>query len=71
MSLSWKKYLPETGASVNTIRNETRGEGYEPRGYLYAVPVVHLASDGVLELEQDVLLCEYHFLNVFVKGERE
>jgi SAM-dependent methyltransferase len=66
----FKQYLPEIGASVNTIRNETRGEAYERKGYLYSVPIVHLAMDSVLSLEQHIVLGENHFLDVFVKPPR-
>jgi SAM-dependent methyltransferase len=62
-----KGYLPEIGAHVNTIRNETRGEEYERKAYIYTVPVVHLALSNALELEQHIVLGENHFLDLFVK----
>jgi hypothetical protein len=59
--------LPESGASVNTIRNETRGEEYERKGYIYTVPAVHLAMSNVLNLEQHVVVDENVFLDTFIK----
>jgi SAM-dependent methyltransferase len=67
ITFHFKEYLPEIGASVNTIRNETRGEEYGRKSYLYSVPVVHLAMDSVLKREQHIVLDENHFLDVFVK----
>jgi SAM-dependent methyltransferase len=67
ITFRFKEYLPEIGAAVNIIRNETRGEEYERKGYLYSVPTVHLAMDRVLRLEQHIVLGENHFLDVFVR----
>ena len=62
-----KGYLPEIGAHVNIIRNETRGQEYERKAYIYTVPVVHLAICNLLELDRHLILEENHFLDVFVK----
>lgn len=70
ITFRFKEYLPEVGAAVNTIRNETRGEQYERRGYLYSVPVVHLAMHHVLTLKQHIVLGENHFLDVFANETR-
>jgi len=63
----FKEYLPEFGACVKIIRNETRAEEYERKGYIYTVPVVQLALSNALELEQHIVLGENHFLDVFVE----
>jgi len=65
-----KGYLPEVGAVLNTILNETRGEEYDRKGYIYTVPVVKLALDNILKLEQHIALEENQFLDVFVKTEQ-
>jgi SAM-dependent methyltransferase len=62
-----KGYLPEIGARVVAIRNETRGEEYERKSYIYTVPVVSLAMRSALEPEQHIILEENHFLDVFVR----
>ena len=67
ITFRFKEYLPEIGASVNTIRNETRGEEYDRKGYLYSVPIVHLALEDLLTLEQHIVLDENHFLDIFVR----
>lgn len=66
----FKEYLPEIGAVVNTIRNETRGEEYERKGYIYTAPAVHLAMDSGFNLEQHIVLGENQFLDVFIKQNR-
>ena len=63
----FKEYLPEVGASVNVIRNETRGEEYERKGYIYTVPTVRLALSNAFELERHIELDNDQFLDVFVK----
>lgn len=67
VTFRFKEYLPETGACVKIIRNETRVEEYQRTGYIYTVPVVHLAVNGMLDLEQHVILKENHFLDVFIQ----
>ena len=67
VTFTFKEYLPEIGAYVKTIRNETLGEEYQRIGYIYTVPVVQLAMNGVLDLEQHIILEENHFLDVFIK----
>jgi len=64
-----KGYLPEVGAVVNTICNETRGEEYDRKGYIYTPPIVQLAMGNILNLEQHISLDESQFLDVFVKME--
>jgi SAM-dependent methyltransferase len=64
----FKAYLPEIGACVKTIRNETRQQEYDRKEYIYTVPTVELAMRGVLELEQHVILDENDFLDVFVRA---
>jgi hypothetical protein len=59
-------YLPEIGARLATIWNETHGEEYERKSYIYTVPVVNLAMSTVLELEQHIILEENHFLGMFI-----
>jgi hypothetical protein len=70
ITFRFKEYLPEVGACVKTIRNDTRGEEYARRGYIYTVPVVQLITTNALELEQHIVLEENHFLDVFVKKTR-
>jgi ubiquinone/menaquinone biosynthesis C-methylase UbiE len=67
ITFRFKEYLPEIGACVNVICNETRGEEYERRGYIYSVPVVNALTDGTLRLEQHILLSENHFLDIFIR----
>jgi len=67
ISYRFKEYLPEAGAKVNTIRNETRGEEYDRRAYIYTAPVVQLATSPVLELEQRHVVLKDCFLDVFTK----
>lgn len=62
----FKEYLPEVGASVNTIYNETRGEEYDRKGYIYTPPILRLAMDKMLTLEQHIALDVKEFLDVFV-----
>jgi len=62
-----KGYLPEVGAVVNTIRNETRGEEYDRMGYIYTSPVVRLAVSNMLELGQHIALETSQFLDVFTR----
>lgn len=64
-----KGYLPESGTVENTIRNETRGEEYDRKGYLYAAPVVQLAISNAMDLEQRISLDVSQFLDVFIKTE--
>jgi hypothetical protein len=59
--------LPEIGARVVAIRNETRDEEYERKSYIYTVPVVSLAMRSALEPEQHIILDENHFLDVFIR----
>jgi len=63
----FKEYLPEIGASVNTIRNETRGEEYDSKGYIYTSPIVQLAIDKMLTQEQHIALDVNEFMDVFTK----
>ncbi|HEY5730796.1 MAG TPA: class I SAM-dependent methyltransferase [Anaerolineales bacterium] len=67
ITFRFKEYLPDVGAIVNTIRNETRGEEYERKGYIYTAPIVQLAMSNALELEQHIALDANQFLDVFVK----
>lgn len=63
----FKEYLPEIGASVNTICNETRGEEYDRKGYIYTSPIVRLAMDEMLTQEQHIVLDVNEFMDVFTK----
>jgi ubiquinone/menaquinone biosynthesis C-methylase UbiE len=65
ITFRFKEYLPDYGAFVKIIRNETRREEYERKGYIYTVPMVQLALFNTLELEQHIVLGENHFLDVF------
>jgi SAM-dependent methyltransferase len=67
ITFRFKEYLPEIGAYVKTIRNETRGEEYSRKGYIYTVPVVKLVTGNMLPLEQHIILEENHYLDVFIK----
>lgn len=67
ITFRFKEYLPEVGACIKTIRNETRGEEYARKGYIYTVPVVRLITSSILELEQHIILEDNHFLDVFIK----
>jgi SAM-dependent methyltransferase len=64
----FKEYLPEIGACVNTIRNETRGVEYHRKAYIYTVPVVSLIMGDLLLVEQHIVLEENHFLDIFYKA---
>lgn len=64
-----KGYLPEVGAVLNTIRNETRDEEYNRKSYVYTMPTVQLSMDNALTLEQHNSLKVNEFLDVFVKTE--
>jgi len=64
-----KGYLPEVGAVINTICNETRGEQYDRKGYIYTLPMVQLAMGNTLNLEKHIPLDTSQFLDVFVKTE--
>ena len=68
ITFRYKEYLSEIGARVHLIRNETRGQEYERKGYVYTVPTVSLALRDTLELVQHITLDENHFLDVFVKA---
>ncbi len=63
----FKEYLPETGATVNTIFNENRGEEYDRKGYIYTPPIVSLAMGNAFGLEQHITLDANQFLDMFVK----
>ena len=63
----FKEYLPETGATVNTIFNENRGEEYDRKGYIYTPPIVSLAMNGAMKLEKNIRLDGSQFLDIFVK----
>ena len=63
-----KGYLPEVGAVINTIRNESRGEEYERRGYIYTPPMTQLAMSNFLKLEQRISLETGQFLDIFVRN---
>lgn len=67
ITFRFKEYLPEIGARVNVIRNETRGEEYQRTGYLYTVPAVHLAMSSVFNLDQHIVLDEDQFLDAFAR----
>ena len=62
-----KGYLPDVGAVINTIRNETLEEEYDRKGYIYTPSIVELAMNHVLKLEQRITLDASQFLDVFVK----
>lgn len=61
-----KGYLPEIGAILNTIRNETRGEEYDRKGYIYTAPIVQVAMNNFLQLERRISLETDQFLDIFV-----
>jgi len=63
----FKEYLPEIGATVNTIRNELRGEEYNRKGYIYTYPIVSMAMSGAMKLENHISLDVSQFLDTFVK----
>jgi len=62
-----KGYLPEVGAVLNTIRNETRDEEYDRESYIYTSPIVQLAMGNFLRLEQRISLEANQFLDIFVR----
>jgi ubiquinone/menaquinone biosynthesis C-methylase UbiE len=66
----FKEYLPEVGASVNIIRNETRDEEYERKGYIYTVPIVHLAMGSAFKLERHIVMDKNQFIDIFIKYKR-
>jgi SAM-dependent methyltransferase len=63
-----KEYLPELGAMVNTIRNETREEQYDRKGYIYTPTIVSLAMSNALERKEHILLEPNQYFDVFVKS---
>jgi SAM-dependent methyltransferase len=67
ITFRFKSYLPEIGAYVKTIRNETRGEEYQRKGYIYTVPIVQLAMSDTLKLGRHIVIAENHFMDIFVK----
>lgn len=67
ITYSIKGYLPEAGAVLNTIRNETRGEEYGRKAYIYTSPIVQLAMGNLLTLERHISLDVNEFLDIFVK----
>lgn len=67
ITFRYKEYLSEIRASVNIIRNETHGEEYERKGYIYTAPVVHLAISSVFDLERCVTLSKNESLDIFIK----
>lgn len=67
ITFRFKEYLPDIGANVNTTRNETRGDEYERKGYIYTVPVVHLVMSDVLHLERHIVVDENVFLDIFIR----
>ena len=67
ITFRYKGYKPEVGAYVHTIRNEARGQEYDRKGYVYSVPMVHLAMGNALELDQCIILGENHFMDVFTR----
>ena len=69
ITYSIKGYLPEDGAILNNIRNETRREEYDRKGYIYTSPIVRLAVGNLLALERHISLDVNEFLDVFVKTE--
>ena len=68
ITFRFKEYFPEIGATVNTIRNETRGEEYDRRGYIYTPPMVLMAMSNFLQLERRLLLEAGQFLDIFVRN---
>ena len=67
ITFRYKEYQPAIGANVMIMRNETRGEEYTRKSYIYTVSTVRLAMSSALDLEQHVAVDEDHFLDVFVK----
>jgi ubiquinone/menaquinone biosynthesis C-methylase UbiE len=64
-----KEYIPDIGAIINTIKNETRREAYDRKGYIYTPPAVKLAVNNLLKLEKHISLDVNQFLDIFVKPE--
>jgi len=69
ITFRFKEYFTEIGATVNTIRNESRGEEYDRRGYIYTSPIVQLAMGDALKLVQRIALDASQYLDVFIKIE--
>lgn len=67
VTFRYKEYLPEIGATVNIILNESRNEQYLRKAYIYTVPVVQLITGTLLTLDQHIILEENHFLDIFIK----
>jgi ubiquinone/menaquinone biosynthesis C-methylase UbiE len=70
ITFRFKEYLPDIGAYINIIENETRGQKYLRKGYIYTVPMVQLITCNDLELEQHMVLEENYFLDIFIKKNR-
>jgi ubiquinone/menaquinone biosynthesis C-methylase UbiE len=61
----FKEYLPVAGAIANNIRNETRGEDYERKVYIYTAPIVCVTVGNTLELEEHITLDESQYIDIF------
>lgn len=62
-----KRYLPNNNAFITMIRNETRGEVYDRKGYIYTPSIVQLAMGRLLKLEDHIILDDKEFLDIFIK----
>lgn len=67
ITFQFQEYLPDVGAVVNTIRNQTRREEYDRKGYIYTPPIVRLAVSNTLELEKHITLDTDQCLDIFTK----
>ena len=70
ITFRFKEYDAEVGANINIIRNESRNEEYERKGYLYTVPSVHLALGRKFKLERHIVLDNSQLIDVFIRFER-
>ena len=68
ISFYLKEYLPEVGAVVNTIRNETLGEEYERKGYIYTTATVRLALGDDFAVERHIPMEDNQFIDIFIKS---
>lgn len=64
-----KEYIPDIGAIINTIKNETRQEEYDRKGYIYTPPMVQLAVNNSMKLEKHISLDMDQFLDIYIKSE--
>lgn len=64
---SFKRYIAEAGAYVETFHNNVTGESIDYMGYLYTPPLVRLALEDNFVLRHSTHLSSKSFLDIFSK----